>query len=144
MRQTLEISDLSTHTGDRLIQLIRESQMLLHGVDFPHRQHENSLSERFNELHSYTGKIVSLRSIAPAGRIAKAVEHRSGVFYHQRFTPNAVGIMSPVRLLTGGLELAAEEHGRFFKRDVEYCVEDVVHPKTFEPLFVAEVFEPVK
>jgi hypothetical protein len=142
MKQVLEISDLSEQTGDRMIQLMRESQMLLHGVDFPHDQHENALHERFGELHSYAGKIIALRSIAPAGRIAKAVEHRSGVFFHQNFTSNAVGVLSTPRFLTGGLELTAKEYGRIFKRNVEYYAEDIVHPRTFEPLFVAEVFEP--
>jgi hypothetical protein len=142
MRQVLEIRDLSKQTGDRMIQLMRESQMLLHGVDFPHDQHENALHERFDELHSYAGKIVALRSIAPAGRIEKAVEHWSGVFLHQSYTPNAVGVLSTVKLLTGGLELTATEHGRIIKRDVEYYADDIVDPRTFEPLFVAEVFEP--
>ena len=142
MKQILEISDLSTRTGDRMIQLIRETQLLLHGIDFPHDPHENSLSERGDELETYIGKIVALRSIAPAGRIERNVEHWSGALRHERYTPNAVGTLSLIKLLGGGIELRAEERGRFTKRDVEYNVADVVDPKTFEPLFVAEVFEP--
>lgn len=143
MKQVVEISDLAVQTGDRMIQLIRETQMLVKGVDFPHDVHENAYSGRYEELLAYTGKIVSLRSIAPAGRIAHSVRpSRHDPFYHRGFVPNAVGIMSPVMLLTGAIQLKTEERGRLFTRDVEYYAENVVDPNTFEPLFVAEVFEP--